>query len=93
MEADNTPPPLPVRIRLQAVDQARNIARDYEINAAVDLFGYWIVSLQWGSIGSKGISRSCSFSDRGAAAHFIKSALTRRASARRRIGVAYRPVG
>ena len=93
MEADNTPPPLPVRIRLQAVDHARNIARDYEINAAVDLFGYWIVSLKWGRIGSKGITRSCSFSDQRAATRFIKSAITRRASARRRFGVAYRSVG
>jgi predicted DNA-binding WGR domain protein len=81
---------LPASIRLQAIDHSRNIARDYEINATSDLFGHWIVSLHWGRIGSKGLSRTCSFAEQPDAARFIRAVLSRRASARKRIGVAYR---
>ena len=85
-------PPLPLRTRLQAVDPARNIARDYVIEASPDLFGQWIVTLFWGRIGTLGQSRALSFAEQAGAACFVRTTLTRRASSRRRIGVDYRVV-
>jgi predicted DNA-binding WGR domain protein len=95
MEKAATPPAsnsqaLPAAIRLQAIDHVRNIARDYEINATPDLFGHWIVSLQWGRIGARGQSRVCSFAEHPNAERFVRNTLRRRASAQKRIGVAYR---
>lgn len=80
---------LPSRIHLQAIDAARNIARDYRIEANVDLFGHWIICLQWGRIGTKGQSRTISFEAALSARRFIASAMARRRSAKRRIGVEY----
>jgi predicted DNA-binding WGR domain protein len=80
---------LPSCIHLQAIDRARNIARAYQIEASPDLFGHWIISLHWGRIGTKGQSRRCSFADTFEAARFINTILSRRASAAKRIGVAY----
>jgi predicted DNA-binding WGR domain protein len=77
------------RVRLQAVDQSRNIARGYEIEASPDLFGHWIVALHWGRLGTRGQSRSISFADPQAASRFVRVTLRRRASAEQRIGVAY----
>jgi predicted DNA-binding WGR domain protein len=87
----SNPQCLPATIRLQAIDPARNIARDYHIDASPDLFGHWIISLRWGRIGTKGQSRVCSFAEQHAAARFVRHTLRRRASAQRRIGVAYGP--
>jgi predicted DNA-binding WGR domain protein len=85
-------PTLPMRIRLQAVDHSRNIARDYAIEASPDLFGHWIISLHWGRIGTKGQSRMLSFNRQCDAARFVKRTLSRRDSARKRIGAVYRVV-
>jgi predicted DNA-binding WGR domain protein len=82
-------PALPMRTRLQAIDHTRNIARDYVIEASSDLFGHWIISLHWGRIGTKGQSRMLSFDRQGDAACFVKHTLSRRASARKRIGAEY----
>jgi predicted DNA-binding WGR domain protein len=87
------PPTLPGVIHLQAIDPARNIARAYSIEAQRDLFGHWIVALGWGRIGTRGQSRTLSFVHERDAARFIRTTLTRRASARRRIGVDYAKVG
>jgi predicted DNA-binding WGR domain protein len=57
--------PLPRHIHLQAIDQARNVARDYQIEACLDLFGHWIVALHWGRIGTRGQSRQLSFDNEG----------------------------
>jgi predicted DNA-binding WGR domain protein len=80
---------LPAAIRLQAIDHGRNIARRYAIEASPDLFGHWIVALHWGRIGTKGQSRICSFAKQPDAARFVRTTLRRRASAQKRIGVAY----
>ena len=77
-------------IRLQAVDRARNIARRYALDASPDLFGMIVVELRWGRIGTTGQSRTVSFASAAAAERFVQCCLRRRASARRRIGVAYR---
>jgi predicted DNA-binding WGR domain protein len=81
--------PLPRHIHLQAIDQARNVARDYQIEACLDLFGHWIVALHWGRIGARGQSRQLSFDNEGEAGRFVQFVLTRRKSLQKRIGVAY----
>jgi predicted DNA-binding WGR domain protein len=81
--------PLPRHIHLQAVDHARNIARDYQIEATPDLFGHIIVSLHWGRIGTRGQSRVVSFAAEGPARRFVGATLAKRQSAKKRIGVAY----
>lgn len=78
--------------RLQALDPARNIARDYRIEASVDLFGHIIVDLRWGRIGTRGQARSVSFADHAHARAFVRKVLQRRAGAEKRIGVDYRLV-
>jgi predicted DNA-binding WGR domain protein len=83
--------PLPHHIHLQAVDPARNIARSYEIKASLDLFGHWIVELNWGRIGTRGQGRRVSFEDALEATCFVHGTLIRRANAKHRIGVPYVP--
>jgi predicted DNA-binding WGR domain protein len=93
MDTPHHPPALAVtRIRLQAIDPARNIARGYEIEASPDLFGHWIIALHWGRLGTKGQSRQLSLTQPQDAARFVRTTLTRRASAKRRIGVPYKVV-
>jgi predicted DNA-binding WGR domain protein len=77
------------RCALEAVDRDRNIARAYRIEARRDLFGHTIVDLRWGRIGRRGAGLTVSFSDEAAARRSIQRALAKRASAERRIGVAY----
>jgi predicted DNA-binding WGR domain protein len=93
MEARICPPALPGAIHLQAIDPSRNIARAYSIDARRDLFGHWIVALGWGRIGTSGQSRTLSFVHERDATRFIRTTLTRRASAKRRIGVDYAALG
>jgi predicted DNA-binding WGR domain protein len=81
--------PLPRHIHLQAIDQARNVARDYQIEACLDLFGHWIVALHWGRIGTRGQSRVVSFAAEQLARRFVGATLVKRRSAKKRIGVAY----
>lgn len=76
-------------IHLQALAPERNVARGYSIALSSDLFGHWIVELQWGRIGTKGQGRRISFPDECAVLRFVRSVLSRRASATRRIGVGY----
>ncbi len=74
---------------LEAVDRSRNIARAYRIEASRDLFGQTIVALRWGRIGRRLAGLTVAFTDEEAARRFIQRALAKRASATRRIGVAY----
>jgi predicted DNA-binding WGR domain protein len=77
-------------IHLQAVDPTRNIARDYQIEVSLDLFGHWIIALHWGRISTRGQNRLISFDKQCDAARFVKRTLSRRASARKRFGTVYR---
>jgi predicted DNA-binding WGR domain protein len=77
---------------LEAVDAKRNIARAYHIQASQDLFGHVIVALRWGRIGRTRSGITVSFSSDAAAHKFIERTLGKRASAPRRIGVAYMQV-
>jgi len=84
-------PVLPIRLHLQAIDSARNIARRYAIEASADLFGHIIVDLHCGRIGTRGQSRTLSFAQAQDAARFVRQTLNRRASAKKRLGVGYEP--
>ena len=77
------------RCELEAIDEHRNVARAYRIDAARDLFGHVIVALRWGRIGRRPAGLTVAFSSEEAASRFIQRTLARRASAPRRIGVAY----
>jgi predicted DNA-binding WGR domain protein len=92
MQIRHDAPALPSHLYLQAIDPARNIARRYAIEASADLFGHIIIDLTWGRIGTKGQSRAVSFVTQRDADRFVCATLTRRASAKKRLGVAYLPV-
>jgi predicted DNA-binding WGR domain protein len=91
MQTSPLSPALPIQLHLQAIDPSRNIARHYSIEANTDLFGFVIVDLHWGRIGTKGQGRTLSFARAQDAASFVSQTLGRRASAKRRIGVGYYP--
>ena len=80
---------LDFRITLEARNPARQCFRQYRVEAGTDLFGVWVVEISSGRIGTAGRSRSYVLRDEGGARHLAQSILKRRASAPRRIGVAY----
>lgn len=80
-------------IALEAVDKAANIARGYHLDVSRDLFGHWVVTRRWGRIGAKSQAATLSFDTERARDHFLRNILRRRASAKRRLGTAYKPVG
>lgn len=76
-------------IHLVAIDSARNIRRRWSVSVIRDLFGQVMVETCWGRIGARGRSLTRSFADETQATRHIAALLARRASAVRRIGVAY----
>jgi len=74
----------------EARNPARHCLRQYGVEAGTDLFGVWVVEISYGRIGTAGRSRSYVVRDEGEARHLARSILKRRASAPRRIRVAYR---
>lgn len=74
---------------MEARDPRRNIARRYEITHSLDLFGVSIVEYAWGRIGTKGQSRRAVFQNTADAHKFVTQLLRRRATAKKRIGLAY----
>ena len=64
--------------------------RQYRVEAGTDLFGVWVVEISYGRIGTAGRSRSYVVRDEEEARRLARSILKRRATAPRRIGVAYR---
>jgi len=81
---------LDFRIILEARNPARRCLRQYRVEAGTDLFGIWMVEIGYGRIGTAGRSRSYVVRDEDEARHLAQSILKRRATAPRRIGVAYR---
>src|SRR4051812_2793333 len=79
-------------IELHAVDLARNRRRAWRVVAGVDLFGRWTTDVTFGRIGSAGRTICHAFASEAEALSFVRSGLRRRASAARRIGVAYRRI-
>lgn len=83
--------PFPTPIELVAIDEVRNVRRQYRIEICQDLFGFTLVETRWGRIGSRGQLAVHAFEDENEAFAFVIARLRRRATAERRIGVAYRP--
>ena len=81
---------LDFRIILEARNPARRCWRQYRVEAGTDLFGVWVVEITYGRIGTAGRSRCYVVRDEEEARHLARSILKRRASAPRRLGVAYR---
>ena len=80
------------RLELLAVDHERNIARRYAVELSEDLFGVHVLETAWGRVGGWTAAKRVSFADRRDADRVVAGHLRRRATAERRIGVAYRPV-
>src|SRR5512135_1086707 len=77
------------RITLEARNPARRCSRQYHVEAGSDLFGDWVVEIGYGCIGSVGRLRRYTVRDEEEARRLVQKILKRRASAPRRIGVAY----
>jgi predicted DNA-binding WGR domain protein len=78
------------RIYLEARDPARNCFRQWQLDAQHDLFGSYLVRITYGRIGAQGRTITRSFSDPREAARYIRTAIARRKSSPRRIGISYR---
>jgi predicted DNA-binding WGR domain protein len=76
-------------IRLEARSAAHRCFRAYEIEVGADLFGAWLVEMNYGRIGTMGRSKIRSFATIEGAQAQVHACLRKRATAPRRIGVAY----
>jgi predicted DNA-binding WGR domain protein len=66
-----------------------NIRRSYFIEAGQDLFGDWIVEINYGRIGCKGRKKVTLLKNEEEAKKIVKKHLKKRESAIKRIGVSY----
>jgi predicted DNA-binding WGR domain protein len=80
-------------IRLRAYAPAKRRLRAYEVTLCPDLFGAWVVEKTYGRIGKVGRAKIRSFASWEDARADLRACLNRRASAPRRIGVAYEVLG
>ena len=80
------------RIGLEARNPLANRMRRWSVEIGQDLLGMWLVDVEFGRIGSTGRRLRQAFFDEPAAQAYVGRALRRRATARERIGVAYRCV-
>ena len=78
------------RIRLEACDPAHGCFRSYRIDAGIDLLGDWLVDVTYGRIGAQGRRIRHVASGEADARRIVRHCLQRRATAPKRIGVAYR---
>jgi len=76
--------------RLEGRDPERDCFRSYRLEAGPDLFGAWLVDATYGRIGTRGRTIRLVASDEDGARKIIRHTLQRRATAPKRIGVAYR---
>ena len=76
-------------VALEARSPARRCLRAYEIEVTEDLFGAWLLRITYGRIGTPGRTKVRSFQTDIEAAAQVRTCLRRRASAPRRVGVAY----
>ena len=77
----------------QAIDNDRNIARDYHLTISRDLFGRVTVEREWGRIGTRLRTMRETFVNEKDADRRIRAIIKRRSDATRRIGAAYRQIG
>ena len=75
--------------RLEARDPARGRFRAYCIDAGIDLLGDWLVDVTYGRIGTPGRRIRHLASGEADARRIVRHCLQRRATAPKRIGVAY----
>ena len=79
-------------LELEARDPTVNRLRRWQVDISHDLFGMWVADVQFGRIGSRGRQARLVFESQSETDAFIRERLRRRATAKRRIGVAYRYV-
>lgn len=77
-------------IHLEACDPARNIWRSYSITAGQDLFGDWIVAMNYGRIGSRGTTKTVLLPDEEETRRYVQKCLKKRENAPKRIGIDYK---
>ncbi|MEO0566538.1 MAG: WGR domain-containing protein [Pseudomonadota bacterium] len=77
-------------IALEAIDPKANVFRRYILDVSEDLFGHWIVTRQWGRIGSSSQRVATSFASKEDSERFVRMLLQRRRTAPKRIGVPYK---
>jgi len=77
---------------LQANDPEQNLHRFYRIEYGQDLFGQWIVEVNYGRVGCKGRSLITLYNSQKDAQSYVKQALKRRQSSVNLIGVTYESV-
>ncbi|HTR35011.1 MAG TPA: WGR domain-containing protein [Bryobacteraceae bacterium] len=74
---------------LEARDPSLGRFRAYLLEAGTDLLGEWLVEITYGRIGTPGRRVRHVVANEGEAKKLVRESLRRRASAKRRIGVAY----
>jgi hypothetical protein len=74
---------------LEARDPSLGRFRAYLLEARTDLFGAWLVDVTYGRIGTRGRRIRYVVKDESEARKLVRENLRRRATAERRIGVAY----
>ena len=77
-------------VHLEACDPARNIWRSYSIAAGQDLFGDWIVVMNYGRIGARGRTKTILLSDEAETRRYVRQCLKKRENAPKRIGIDYK---
>lgn len=77
-------------IHLEACDPARNIWRSYSITAGQDLFGDWIVAMNYGWTGARGATKTVLLSDEAETRRYVQKCLKKRENAPKRIGIDYK---
>ena len=77
---------------LQANDPEQNLHRFYRIEYRQDLFGQWIVEVNYGRVGCKGRSLITLYDSQKEALSYVKQALKRRQSSTGRTGVNYESI-
>ncbi len=74
---------------LEARDPSLGRFRAYLLEAGTDLLGDWLVDVTYGRIGTPGRRVRHAVASEAEARKLVRESLRRRASAKRRIGVAY----
>ena len=74
---------------LEARDPALGRFRSHRLEAGIDLFGFWVVEITFGRIGTFGRRLRYVAGDEAETRKFVQQSLRRRATARKRIGVSY----
>jgi WGR domain-containing protein len=86
----NTPMMDAFTAMLEARDPTLGRFRAYRLEAGTDLLGDWLVEITYGRIGTRGRHIRYAVQDETQARKLVCDTLRRRASARKRIGVAHR---